>query len=151
MRRDAAAAHAPPVSPAGAADSPTLRLFALLEHIAAHDRLFSLQSLVEDTGWPKPSVHRMLQQLESGGLVQREGDSRHYSTGLRLRRFAEGRPLEAYQLLDSADAVREQLGDSWVDVALRPLVEAAAQTEPPAVAASAPAVEAAPAAETAEN
>ena len=31
----------------------------------------------------------MLQQLEGGGLVQREGDSRHYSTGLRLRRFAE--------------------------------------------------------------
>ncbi len=91
-------------------DSPALRLFALLEHVAAQDRLFSLQSLVEDTGWPKPTVHRMLQQLEAAGLVQREGGgdsshdsrnpgrnpgrhpsrhpSRHYSTGLRLRRFA---------------------------------------------------------------
>ena len=89
MKRDAAAAHAPSVDSGQGAESPTLRLFALLERIAAHDRLFSLQSLVEDTGWPKPSVHRMLQQLEAGGLVQREGDSRHYSTGIRLRRFAE--------------------------------------------------------------
>jgi IclR family transcriptional regulator, acetate operon repressor len=89
MKRDHAAAHAQPPDRSEGAESPTLRLFALLERIAAHDRLFSLQSLVEDTGWPKPSVHRMLQQLEAGGLVQREGDSRHYSTGVRLRRFAE--------------------------------------------------------------
>ncbi len=101
MKRDAGAALLPPSTrrartpgPAvaaepAAAESPTLRLFALLERIAAHDRLFSLQSLVEDTGWPKPTVHRMLQQLEAGGLVRREGDARHYSTGVRLRRFAE--------------------------------------------------------------
>ncbi len=91
MKRDAVAAHlhAPPSGAGGAPDSPTLRLFALLERIAAQDRLFSLQSLVEDTGWPKPTVHRMLQQLEGGGLIQREADSRHYSTGVRLRRFAE--------------------------------------------------------------
>ena len=76
-------------SAAESADSPALRLFALLEQVAAQDRLFSLQSLVEETGWPKPSVHRMLQQLEAAALVQREGDSRLYSTGLRLRRFAQ--------------------------------------------------------------
>jgi DNA-binding IclR family transcriptional regulator len=86
MKRDAAALKVPAEA---AADSPTLRLFALLERIAAQDRLFTLQGLVEDTGWPKPTVHRMLQQLEGGGLVQREGDSRQYSTGVRLRRFAE--------------------------------------------------------------
>ena len=50
------------VQPAG--DSPTLRLFSLLEVIAAQDRLFSLQSLVEATGLPKPTLHRMLQQLD---------------------------------------------------------------------------------------
>jgi len=70
-------------------DSPTLRLFALLEVIAAQQRLFSLQSLVEDTGLPKPTLHRMLQQLEGAGLVQRESDGRHYATGMRLRRLAE--------------------------------------------------------------
>ncbi|MFO1219498.1 MAG: IclR family transcriptional regulator [Burkholderiaceae bacterium] len=70
-------------------DSPTLRLFALLEVIAAQQRLFSLQSLVEETGLPKPTLHRMLQQLEGAGLVQRESDGRHYATGMRLRRLAE--------------------------------------------------------------
>ena len=79
----------PPVPAEEGAESPALRLFALLEQVAAQDRLFSLQSLVEETGWPKPSVHRMLQQLEAAALVQREGDSRLYSTGLRLRRFAQ--------------------------------------------------------------
>ncbi|AKU13376.1 transciptional regulator, IclR family [Azoarcus sp. CIB] len=70
-------------------DTPTMRLFSLLEVIAAKDQTFSLQSLVEETGLPKPTLHRMLQQLESEGLLHREGDGRHYSTGVRLRRLAE--------------------------------------------------------------
>ena len=70
-------------------DTPTLRLIALLEVIASKDRLSSLQALTEATGLPKPTVHRMLQQLESAGLLQREGDGRHYGTGVRLRRLAE--------------------------------------------------------------
>lgn len=84
----------PSPTPAGAAaelagDTPTMRLFALLEVIASRDQLFSLQGLVEETGLPKPTLHRMLQQLEGAGLLQREGDGRHYSTGVRLRRLAE--------------------------------------------------------------
>ena len=115
MKRDAAALHAPVGAEAAAADSPTLRHFALLERIAAQDRLFSLQSLVEDTGWPKPTVHRMLQQLEAGGLVQREGDTRQYSTGVRLRRWAE--TLLANNTFHGARhrvlrALVEQLGES---------------------------------------
>src|SRR5664279_3338504 len=70
-------------------DTPTLRLFALREVIASKDQLFSLQVLVEATGLPKPTRHRMLQQLASADLLQREGDGRHYSTGVRLRRLAE--------------------------------------------------------------
>lgn len=70
-------------------DTPTMRLFSLLEVIAQKDETFSLQSLVEETGLPKPTLHRMLQQLESEGMLQREGDGRHYSTGVRLRRLAE--------------------------------------------------------------
>ncbi len=66
-----------------------MRLFALLECIARSDGWFSLHSLVEATGWPKPTVHRMLQQLEAAGLVQREGRSRQYGSGVRLRRFAQ--------------------------------------------------------------
>ena len=70
-------------------DTPMLRLVALLERVAAKDQLFSLQALVDDTGLPKPTVHRMLQQLEGAGLLRREGDGRHYGTGVRLRRLAE--------------------------------------------------------------
>ena len=71
------------------ADTPAMRLFALLETIAARDHLYSLQGLVEQTGLPKPTLHRMLQQLEASGLLQREVDGRHYGMGTRLRRLAE--------------------------------------------------------------
>ncbi|AGW94497.1 MULTISPECIES: IclR family transcriptional regulator [Cupriavidus] len=70
-------------------DTPALRLFGLLEVIAEKDQAFNLQALVEETGLPKPTLHRMLQQLEAAGLIQRNGDGRQYGTGLRLRRLAE--------------------------------------------------------------
>ncbi|MGO2416110.1 MULTISPECIES: IclR family transcriptional regulator [Cobetia] len=70
-------------------DTPAQRLLALLEVIAAKDQFFTLQGLVEETGLPKPTMHRMLQQLETSGMLQREADNRHYSKGGRLRRLAE--------------------------------------------------------------
>lgn len=70
-------------------DTPTLRLLALLEVIAGKDQFFTLQGLVEETGLPKPTLHRMLQQLESAGMLQRDANNRHYATGARLRRLAE--------------------------------------------------------------
>ncbi|PAU70367.1 IclR family transcriptional regulator [Halomonas sp. XH26] len=70
-------------------DTPAQRLLALLEVIAEKDQFFSLQSLVTETKLPKPTLHRMLQQLESSGMLQREADSRYYSRGSRLRRLAE--------------------------------------------------------------
>ncbi|MFI8997919.1 IclR family transcriptional regulator [Streptomyces sp. NPDC053542] len=76
-------------------DTPTMRLFSLLELIAAKDQLVSLQGLVEETGMPKPTLHRMLQQLESAGLLVRQSDGRHYGTGNRLRRLAENLLLNA--------------------------------------------------------
>ncbi|GFG50934.1 IclR family transcriptional regulator [Mycolicibacterium agri] len=72
-----------------AGDTPTLRLFSLLELIASKDRLFTLQGLVEETGMAKPTLHRMLQQLEGAGLLIRENNGRHYGIGARLRRMAE--------------------------------------------------------------
>jgi IclR family acetate operon transcriptional repressor len=70
-------------------DTPTLRLFSLLELIASKDRLFTLQGLVEETGMAKPTLHRMLQQLEGAGLLIRENNGRYYRIGARLRRMAE--------------------------------------------------------------
>ena len=70
-------------------DTPTLRLFKLLEVMASRDRLFSLQGLAEETGLPKPTLHRMVQQLECAGILQRDRNGRHYGAGARLRRLAE--------------------------------------------------------------
>ncbi len=78
-------------------DTPAIRLFALLELIASNDQFVSLQGLVEETGLPKPTVHRMLQQLEGAGLLVRQGDGRHYGTGTRLRLLAENLLLNAAQ------------------------------------------------------
>ena len=70
-------------------DTPTLRLVALLEVIASSGHPVSLPALTSATGLPKPTLHRMLQQLEGAGLLRRESDGRHYATGARLRRLAE--------------------------------------------------------------
>ncbi|WP_347707480.1 helix-turn-helix domain-containing protein [Acidovorax sp. 99] len=58
---------------------PSLRLFELLETMCAQGQPFSLGDAIEATGWPKPSVHRMLGQLEAGGLLAREPDGRRYT------------------------------------------------------------------------
>lgn len=70
-------------------DTPTMRLVALLEVIASKDEFVTLQGLVDETGLPKPTLHRMLHQLESARLLQRERDGRSYGTGARLRQLAE--------------------------------------------------------------
>ena len=78
-------------------DTPTMRLFALLELIASKDEFVSLQGLVDETGMPKPTLHRMLQQLEGAGLLFRQADGRHYGPGTRLRRLAENLLLNSTQ------------------------------------------------------
>lgn len=69
--------------------TPSLRLFELLEILCAQGRPLSLAEAVEATGWPKPSVHRMLGQLEGGGLLLREPGGRRYAPAPRLLRLAE--------------------------------------------------------------
>ncbi|MGE8320787.1 MAG: IclR family transcriptional regulator [Comamonas sp.] len=68
--------------------TPTVRLFLFLEAIARLSCHFTLQEIVNETGMPKPSVHRVLQQLEAAGIVQRDGDDRHYVLAPRMRRIA---------------------------------------------------------------
>lgn len=78
-------------------ETPTLRLFALLELIASKDDFVSLQGLAAETRLPKPTLHRMLQQMESAGLLSRQGRGKHYGTGSRLRRLAENLLLNSTQ------------------------------------------------------
>lgn len=81
----------PELGPVGSVqgETPALRLFALLEFITTRDQLFTLQSLVDQTGLPKPTLHRMLQQLETADLLMRHSDGKRYGTGARMRRMAE--------------------------------------------------------------
>ena len=64
-----------PTAPTG------LRLFDLLEILAREARPLTLAETIAASGWPKPSVHRLLNQLESGGLLAREPDGRRFPTG----------------------------------------------------------------------
>lgn len=64
---------------------------------------------------PKPTLHRMLQQLESGGLLVKQSDGRHYGTGVRLRRLAENLLLNATHHGSRNAVLRrlvEELGES---------------------------------------
>jgi DNA-binding IclR family transcriptional regulator len=68
---------------------PALRLFELLEILVREARPVSLAEVVTLSGWPKPSVHRQLMQLEAGGLLVREPDGRRFALAARLLRLAE--------------------------------------------------------------
>lgn len=70
-------------------DTPVQRHLSLLELIATRETPSTLQGLTEETGLPKPTLHRMLQQLEDSGMVLRDGDGRHFRTGPRMRRMSE--------------------------------------------------------------
>jgi len=69
--------------------SPGLKLFELLEVLAREGRPLTLAEAVAASGWPKPTVHRMLVQLEAGGWLQREPDGRRYALAPRLLRLGE--------------------------------------------------------------
>lgn len=69
--------------------APSLRVLELLETVARQGRPFHLADAVSASGWPKPSVHRMLGQLEEGGWLVREPDGRRYTLTARLLALAE--------------------------------------------------------------
>lgn len=69
--------------------SPGLRLMELVDLLARQDRPQALPELVALAGWPKPTVHRMLAQLEQGGWLAREPDGRRYALAPRLLRLSE--------------------------------------------------------------
>jgi len=68
--------------------SATLRAFALLECIAAAPGSPTLEELTRASGLPKPTVHRILQLLVRGGLVEREVHDKRYGFGGRFATLA---------------------------------------------------------------
>lgn len=78
------------------ADTPTLRSFALLEHLVKAERPVSMAEIMQDFPAPKASLHRMLTSLEAGGLVVRApGQRSAYVIGPRLSQLGLGVVLHA--------------------------------------------------------
>jgi len=67
-----------------------LRGLIVLEKVIQARRPISATDLIEELELPKPTVNRILQQLEEEGLLQREPVNRRYMPGPRTRDMALG-------------------------------------------------------------
>lgn len=70
------------------ANSAAIRAFRILEILAESKRPLSLADIVHAIQLPKPSVHRILQQLQESWLIARGVGSRHYECTDRVNRFS---------------------------------------------------------------
>jgi IclR family transcriptional regulator, acetate operon repressor len=111
MTRDTASRPTPPADDkAGDSSSPALRLIALLEHVARADKALTLTEIIGQVRQPKPTVYRMLQQLEQAGLLVKEPDGKRYAPGARLAKLAEDVLLNA-QVRAARHAILQRLVD----------------------------------------
>ncbi|MGE0876138.1 MAG: IclR family transcriptional regulator [Burkholderiales bacterium] len=69
-------------------NSAAVRAFAVLDALAAADGPAALADIALQVGLPKPTVHRLLAQLESAGVVMREPQGKRFTVGTRLSRLA---------------------------------------------------------------
>ena len=68
--------------------STLTRGFLIAEKIVQANRPLSSAYLAEELALPKATVHRICQQLEDEGLLQREPGGKRFTGGRRLRRLA---------------------------------------------------------------
>jgi IclR family acetate operon transcriptional repressor len=68
-------------------NSSALKAFGVLEAVVAAKAAVTLSDLMQFTGMPKPSLHRILALFEEAGLISREPTGRSYVPGPRLARF----------------------------------------------------------------
>jgi len=67
---------------------PTIfRGLVLLEHVARAKRPVQAAEIIEELGLPKPTVNRILSQLELEGFLQREPVKKRYLPGPRARKL----------------------------------------------------------------
>lgn len=79
-----------PPGPESLSGGPALKVFAVLETIASQQRPLAISELAALLGVPKPTMHRIVRQLDAEGLLQREPNRRVYGPGPRLLNFALG-------------------------------------------------------------
>ncbi|PMR67661.1 IclR family transcriptional regulator [Halomonas heilongjiangensis] len=71
-------------------NSTLSRAISLLEEIATAEYSISAADLDKRLDIPKPTIHRLIKQLEEQQLITRDLDGRHLLPGSRLRRMAMG-------------------------------------------------------------
>lgn len=99
-----------------------LRGLVMLELIARAQRPISAIDIIEQMNLPKPSVHRILSQLEEEGFLQREPVNKRYLPGPRSSEFvlsimsneALGAPRHSI-LQDLSDEIGETCNCSMLD------------------------------------
>src|SRR5215472_10008588 len=69
---------------------PTVKAVAILEAMASARRPLGVSELGALLGLPKPTAHRIVRNLESEGLLQREPGSRRYVPGARMVQLGLG-------------------------------------------------------------
>jgi DNA-binding IclR family transcriptional regulator len=80
LKKDSEAEHGSP--------SVFIRSFAVLDYVVRAGRAVLPADVASHLGLPKPTVYRMIEQLEAQGFIQRQFMSRRFSTGTRLTDFA---------------------------------------------------------------
>lgn len=86
-RRERGGAGSPP-SKENSGGGAALKVFGIMEAIASAQRPLTISELSALLAVPKPTMHRIVRQLDSEGLLQREPQSRSYGPGPRLLSFA---------------------------------------------------------------
>lgn len=89
-RRSPRAGSVAPPSREGQSGGSAMKLFAILETIATASRALTVSELAALLNVPKPTMHRIVRQLDAEGLLQREPHRRVYGPGPRLLGFALG-------------------------------------------------------------
>lgn len=69
-------------------NAAAMRAFRVLEVVAAHTDGCTLAEVVEALALPKQTVHRLVGQLQSAGLLTREPAGRRLQLGVRIERLA---------------------------------------------------------------
>lgn len=89
-RRASGSGATSPGAKEGQGGGSALKVFAVLETIASAQRPLAISELAALLAVPKPTMHRIVRQLDTEGLLQREPHSRVYGPGPRLLSFALG-------------------------------------------------------------
>lgn len=76
------------VHPPDDRSSVSQKVFAVMERVALSDRPLTVSELAGDLDVPKPTMHRIVHQLDGDGLLVQEAGTRGYVPGPRLFNFA---------------------------------------------------------------